>query len=441
MIAILVSVLFAGTPYLAPQERRLVPDPTAPFHGLVVDADTEEPVAHTSVKVWGPGRLSEVCLTDESGRFATETEFAAGKIEVYPWDNHEHRGSSGRDWARVQHLPLLDGRRRPVRHVCRLKAGPRYELDCNLPAGASLRDYEVELRAVGTPPSADSWVSCRRAMLHAGELPWVRPTPNPYRKSPEILYLCALDGLSAARTWVPDNGIEPEGPLRMQLEPLGAIRGIVRESIPTPDRVTEFMGRRHTSRSAQVDWGIQLHFEPLGSDAGVREAFVHGAPIGRELHIGWIRPGLWQVELRSRYFPTQRLELLIEAGFELELDVELAAPWPTGTICIQVEGARGDIPAPKTKGAAPTVSFTLQNLDDPSDRYFIVDRAYCSSGISAIFQRVQRDGRWILEAVLEDVPEGVYQARPDGPQAEEAYRPGSCTVRAGDTARFTLLSP
>ncbi len=124
-------------------------------------------------------------------------------------------------------------------------------------------------------------------------------------------------------------------------------------------------------------------------------------------------------------------------GLAVPLEVRLGEPAVTGELRVRIIDPSGDFPESKRRSQGPNFSARVDGIGPVRRHYRIKTSAFCGNGIAGWFVRVEREGRWVIEAVLRDVPMGEYRVA--FTSRGSLLTPRSRTIRPGETASFTLV--
>jgi|GEM_PF-3588695 len=300
-----------------------------------------------------------------------------------------------------------------------LREGVRIELDLELPAGTDASNYRFDLRGPAgspgdsvSPPSHGALIPGERLSVRCHSL--LPPSPG------QLLFVVSMLDSRAWRGRIPER---LDGPLEMEALECGALRGLVRAP--------------KSSRKLQDRSTVLLSFERQGHPRGPR-VLRHYAPVGKPFRIHWIEAGQWKVRVGPPYFAEVHGSVKILPGKESTLNMTLGRPRPLGDLRLRVIDGRGDVPEWKGWHEAPDVWAMVQGVDWNLSRT-VKTSSMCGFGIHTWFERKRVGGRWVLEAVLEDLPVGPY--RVTLMSEDRRVAPESLEVRPGAIATFHLLRP
>jgi len=383
---IALTALFIAVVTLPPQDREAIPSSAplerAPVRGVVIDTKSNKPVAGTSVRLF-QGRLKETVWTDERGHFVTANPFPRGTILVHAWDDPAPHQRYSTSFSKLEFAPEMA---LGTIHECRLDVGIRYELDIEIPARWTLDD--VSALAVGKYPNGVA----RPALttIHPDDPPWIRIRPWELTTEDETtLRLRTLDGFYAASTQL---GMEPAPGhvAKIEFVPCGIL--IVRTFGDGPGRPRP----------------VSIHLTPTGHETGEqREAITTSTVLGADVRIQWIPPGEWLITAESAYFQTKTAPIHIAPLGVTRTAIQLEGELPVGALRIVVAEEVGDVCNWSGISGSPSLSATVDEIGgDLSFR--IVTSSFCGTGIASWFRRVHRDGRFVCEATLKEVPAGEY---------------------------------
>jgi len=384
---------------------------TRPLKGRAVDP-SGEPLPFFELKLWEYEGPFEDLTTDVDGRFTTTVPFAATRMFAYPSEN----GARG-DPVRFQNT---HGRGEDEVEL-RFAAGEELALRFTPPPGTTLDDFV----AVGLT-SAEHLAQRRSkgARLRSGTLPWVRfSKERDFRRGVHELHVCSEDGLWGARVQGPLGEVAD-----VRLERLGVLHLTLHPGAGLLARTAE--GERRPRALSESVW---LRFEHLDRAGATLFAFdAYARPSGTS-DFRCLEPGPWRLAVQPGLFQGQAIELDVPAGHSVPVDLYLGQPVASGSLVIQVADSAGDVPEWKSFRDAPPVSAHVRSA---GRTYSVETSAMCGNGVDAWFQRVERGGRFVLEATLEEVPLADYEitlrTRGRGFEGERSARPGT-------PARFLLL--
>jgi hypothetical protein len=303
------------------------------------------------------------------------------------------------------------------------------------PAGTTLADFSAFALASGEHFAVHHRAGAR---VRPGPLPWVRFTHElDYQRGVHDLFLCSADGLWGARVRVPPATDEPatdepatDEPAEVRLEHLGVVRLALRPPADLRWQLERSKVGEGVPRALRE--AVRVRFERLDTRGTALEVFQgHASPCG-STDFPCLAPGRWRIELRSGFFSDQTVEVELPAGAVEPVDVFLGEPVATGRLVVQVVDANADIPEATRAFDLPSLAAIVRSGDRA---YYLTTPTGCGTGVSAHFGRVERDGRGILEAVLEDVPLADYDIEllTGGRRFE-----GDLRARPGTPARFVL---
>ncbi|HKD99430.1 MAG TPA: sigma-70 family RNA polymerase sigma factor, partial [Planctomycetota bacterium] len=200
---------------------------TAPLEGEILDFDTNEAVPYFEVDVSESNGARESLWTDDQGRFRTARAFAVGGLELryadMPGTVPDHR-------ARIRHDHRVErGRASTASFIVR--AGPRFVLDFEPPAGLRASDFEALLRGRGTERTIHGKGGVPRflASVEDGPPPWVRfgldVRSSATMGDPWTLVVSSRDGLWWGAGSADRITGQEGSPIEIALHPSGVIRG------------------------------------------------------------------------------------------------------------------------------------------------------------------------------------------------------------------------
>jgi len=260
--------------------QAVAPAPTtAFFEGVLLDANTREPLPHYLLDVKHEDWLAEL-YTDADGRFRSAQELASGTIEVHYRDHRELPGSFvevGIGMVERWDSSYFDASSAEPDELL-IDSGPTYRLDLS----GQLPVADSGLVAVVLGP-ADSFRntlgSVYRAPVRGGErggLPWVRFLPLPMdllpRTAPWRLDVFSQDGFWFGTGETESiRGVQPD-PVSVELAARGRLTGSVRdgrdavtgvsvELRPTDSRGESVCGRTDDAGSFALEWAVPGRYE------------------------------------------------------------------------------------------------------------------------------------------------------------------------------------
>ncbi len=416
--------------------------PTAVLRGHAVRKDNGQALAGARVKIverFGP---SEVCTTDAQGHFVTTAEYRSGGLRVLSWDNAGRQATSsvGDDYVLWQG-PSFEGPGSPLRWevtdsgepvLIELPVGPRIELDVRLPEGTPIESFQVVIKS-HEQAFTDYDLSRSQTTVHAGRYPWVRVRDGGQQILGKWLYLLAPEQQGI---WCAELPGEFNEPLHLEPMPFGSIVGELSESSATPGR-TLGEGQLHPPRPpAHVKAGLRLDFERLDGNEGPHQTFSYHARINQPFRMLCVPSGLWRVVGSSDFYPEVLGRIYVPTGGEAALRMTLGVPRTTGTLRIRIVDRSGDVAPWSCRRDAPDYTAEVRRTGSHSS-HRIRTHLRCGSLTGVRFKRTLRDGRWVLEAKLSNVPEGEYTVHCQSKQ--RSIEPSTMTVPHDGVAIFELL--
>lgn len=231
-----------------------------PFHGVLTDARTGEPLPRFRFLCYDPIGTDDQVETDDAGRFRTAQAYGVGRIRLFL---NDFEGSLGRyGWIDHQRERVDEASVVPVR------AGPTYSLAFTPPEGTGTTDFLAEVRDHrGSPRWYPSLFV--RSRLREGEPPWVRLHPEEVTDGPGPpwrLVLESEDGLWAGEALVESIVGRHPGVLPLRVEPRAALRGRLEDSardpVQAPAQLTLADGRRVWGHSDAEGWLVLRGLTP-----------------------------------------------------------------------------------------------------------------------------------------------------------------------------------
>lgn len=396
--------------YEEPLELELRRVVTRPLSGQVFDPKGT-PLGNFVVQLREAGGPSELLTTDSAGNFVTTTYFAAGTMHAYPYENG------------VRSIPTQFTNDHERIEFC-FPVGEFVEFDFTPPKGMSLEDFSVYTLEPDDHPGFEPGTEIE---LREGEYPWVRFSKNSwpsFDRDVHDLFLRSADGLWGARIPAPlPAGTRPV----VRLEPLGAVSLRL-----TPDMratVGSNGGRKQPRALSEVLW---ISLVKLAHDGSELRSYRGWALPGSDQRIDCLEPGRWRIDTPRACFEPRSGEVVALPGRCVPFVLPLGAPIASAPLVIRVAYAQADIPEWSGLSDAPSVSVTVGKGER---QYSIVTSASCGVGIDAWFKRVARDGKYVLEVVLPDMPvvDHEVRLRTGGRRYE-----GPATVRPGVPAEYVL---
>ena len=392
---------------------RAVARPSAPIHGLAVDAATGEPLSELALRfqrwfdlhdpdaslesVRGPaglerasfveGTAGEWVVTDAEGRFATTEPYPPGRV-----------GFLTIDQQRTDSTHALDVEGRGIEARFEVPVGPRLLLDLGTLDEHAPDDFvaglwrapeelvrEDGLNEHPSPWSPDGGSRAGRwgnAMpVHAGEPPWFRVSPSQVRDAPlpTHVFVMSRDGAWFGSREI--DAFEPwmQEPLHVSLRRPSSLRGVVVWPKGEP--------RVESADLALVDpaseWALSWRDVDRGPDV-----------LESEVLFSLLPDGPVRLEVEAEHCEKLRLDLTLPHSGPLRLELQRADPVPTQDLTVLL----------RTRSGRP--------LDGEDGRARLQGLWLSGGGVTtSSITNVTWDAG-VGRCELSDVPEGSYRISP-----------------------------
>jgi len=355
------------------------PAERAPFHGVLVDARTGEPIPHFHFMCWDPVGTDNHLTTDASGRFSTEQGYGVGRIRLALSD---FEGSYAR-YGRYDHERLEPDEDSSIP----VRVGPTYRLAFTPPEGYVVSQFFAEVR--GHRRTARHYPDFfMRSRLRDGDEPWVRLHTDELTEGPGPpwhLTLVSDDGLWSGSVPVDSlTGIQPQV-LPLQVSLGGTLRGRVQDESGTP---------------------LSANLHLLSTLTGWEDWTWSDREGG--LDYGGLEPG----------------------EYELSIATDRHEPWST---VVHIE--RGEVTLMRADLVPRAVAGAIEgtvSTESGTPRSLLVEARHSQDGSLryAGVEWTENDGRWQGQFQLPALPQGFWELRITAEELGLASEPDTRALRA-----------